>query len=296
MAGDSFEQAAEGQQNWAIRFGAEPIDIHMFGRNNGWDNFVEDKLGITAGVGSFANHLYVEVGKVDDDGGFSTLKRIHGFSINQDDDGNLLMAKEPDGRSFLMVVDGVHTPFSMDPIYQDDPHSNKVNQLQHADAIWANSDERFYWVNDPENDATRIAFQGSEREVLQLYNAMIVGALELNNQDLEYGALGGEGSPNGNSHRSEMIEKLDQVAEQLGIHILPHNPKGWDPGKNDVLETSRASIMTTGSLSDLRDHTKALEIAASEQLKTVIASSNDVDLNTTIPTPPGGGGTSPGGG
>jgi len=281
MAGDAFQEATEGQNNWAIRLGAEPIDFHLFGRNNWWDNFVEDTLGITAGVGSNANHLYVEVGTIGEDGEFSTQKRIHGFSIKEDD-GELLMAKAPDGRAFLMVIDGTHTPFSMDPIYQDDPHSTKPNQLQHADSIWTNSDERFYWVNDPENDATRIGFQGTEREVLQLYNAMITGTLELNNQDLEYSALGGEDTPNGNSFRSEMIEKMNEAATQLGIQISTHDPKGWDPGKNDILETGRAQIMTSESLEDIRAHTSALEKAASDQLQTVMAD-NNVDLNTAIP-------------
>ena len=288
MAGDTFNESAENQQNWAVRYGAEPIDFHMFGRNNGWDNFVEDKLGITAGIGGLiANHLYIEVGQIDAEGEFSTLKRIHGFSIKEDE-GELLMAKAPDGRAFMMVIDGKHTPFNMDPIYQDDPHATKPNQLQHADV--KNFEGAEVWGLDPDpehNDNTRVTIQGTEREILEIYSAMVRGAMELNNQDLEYGAMGGENSPNGNSFSGELREKAAQVAADLGLEVLHHDPVRWNPGHGDDFDTSVAGAATWESLDDLRDYIDTLEEAAREQLDSVIDNKNAIDLQTEIPVPGG---------
>lgn len=293
MAGDSFQEAAEGRQNWAVRLGAEPVDMHFFGRKSWWDEFAEDTLGITAGLGSYANHQYIEFGTVGEDGEFTTLKRVHGFSIDEAD-GELILGKALFGRAFVMVVDGELTPFSMDPIYQDDPHATKPNQLQHADSIWTNSNERHYWSNDPKNDATRIVYKGSERVVLQLYATVISKTMELNNRDLPFGIFGngtpflGGASPNAISFKAELEEALHQVAQHLGVEILPHEPVGWNPGENDVLETGDARVATWDSLQDLRGHVSDLEKAASEQLQTLFQKGNDVDLQTPIPQPPGG--------
>lgn len=80
---ESFIGATESGK-WAIRMGAEPIDLHLSGdrgikQEPGWFN-------MTAGPGGVFNHNYIEIGKINDAGGFETSKRIHGVGLEMKDD------------------------------------------------------------------------------------------------------------------------------------------------------------------------------------------------------------------
>lgn len=269
-----FRNLTENETVWAIRYGAEPIDFHIFGRNTSVDIFIENKLGITAGLGAFSNHLYIEIGNVEKNGFFSTLKRLHGFSLSENKQGDIIKAKSSKGRAFFMVVDGKYTSFSNDPIYIDDPHLTHQNQLQHAN-------HKFLFGEN----ATKIVFRGSEYHVLQLYVAMLVATIELNNQDLSYSALGIH-HPNGNSYIFEMKEKLKQMANHLNIKICDHNPSGWDIGKKFMLETDKSKpLLALTSITELKKYVELLEIKSSLQLETIYKKGIKHDLNFDIPTP-----------
>jgi hypothetical protein len=58
----TFKDASEGEDGWQIRYGAEPIDLHLFkklGRDD-IDKSIE-RQGMTAGIGSVFNHNYIEI-------------------------------------------------------------------------------------------------------------------------------------------------------------------------------------------------------------------------------------------
>jgi len=256
----SFVDATEGGQRWAIRMGAEPVDMHLGGKGTAWDMFVENDLGFTAGVGGMVNHNYIEVGRFNDAGEFEVMKRVHGLGL----DANMEMTGG--GRLVGFVVDGKYTPFSRDPIQRDDPHATRPNQLQHAD------EEN--WFSD---NATKIVFEGSERQVLQLYGAMVESTIELNKQNLGFSLT----DLNSNSFNSAMKEKLTQMGGHLGITIGTHDAGGWDLGSGTDLNTSPARLYQWESMGDLRGHIDSLERAAATQLQTIYRDGIDVDLGTT---------------
>ena len=139
-----------------------------------------------------------------------------------------------------------------------------------------------------------MVFQGSERDVLQLYATMVSATIEINNQDPEFGMLGdwswkwlaGE-APNSNTFNAEIKEVIDQAASHLGFEIGEHNPWGWDIGATaEMLETSAPVIATWDSIDDLRNYVDTLEKASSEQWKAIQEHGIDTDLDTDIPAPP----------
>lgn len=263
-SGAAFNGSAETQA-WAIRAGAEPVDLHLLGGpGSAADEFVEDNLGITAGIGGFFNHNYLEIGRIGADGEFEAVKRIHAIGVDE----NFEMA--PDGRLVGIVVDGEHTRFSDDPIQRNDPHDQKQNQLQHAD----------------EESMTKVIFEGTERQVMEMYGAMVKATIELNNQDPEFGLLG-QGSPNSNSFNTEMKEKVQQMAEKLGFDIKSHDADGWDIGWDYELDTSQATLHSWASREELHDYIDTLEQKAAEQFNQLKQDGTAQDLETKIPRPDG---------
>lgn len=278
-----FQDVVEGQKNWAIRYGAEPFDFHILGKKTAADQWLENN-GITAGIGSAANTNYIEIGTIDDNGDFNSLKRVHAMGLT---DNWEMEAGEQ--RLVGFVVDGKYTPFTAeakdgekykgDLIQRDDPSTEKSNQLQHAfGAISKNT-----WGDD----YTKVVFQGSEREVLQLYGSMVRSTIELNNnspEDMKFEMFG----KNSNAFNSEMKEKLVEMSEKLGIseRLGTHNASGLDIGRDYELETEEASpIKTLESIFDLRAYIDQLEKTAAEQLNALRSNGIDQDLDTKIPAP-----------
>lgn len=303
MASDAFEQAAEGKQNWAIRGGSEPFDFHGFvGKGTLWDKFVEN-LGMQSGIGGFASTSYIEIGTVDDEDNFHVAKRIQGMGLNEDWEMEGLTQ-----RFVSFVTDGKYTPFRAhadgenpyeqegpyegDLIYRDDPHESLPNQLQHADGP----------------DRTGLLFQGTEREVLQIYAAMVRTSIEMNNRDLTFGLLGQSGEePNSNTLYAELKEDMREMGAAMGIperiqdfsgpqerwHKLLISPLllaldsniGEDAGR---ITTDAAKPVTVATLADLRGYVDALERTAADQLNTLRPDTSQ-DLETPLPRPPIGG-------
>lgn len=280
---ESFQQAAESEQKWAIRYGAEPFDFHLTGKGSDTDKWLENQ-GVTAGIGTVANTNYIEIGTLNDDGEFQSLKRVHAMGLTD----NWEM-EAGDQRLIGFVVDGKYTPFTSDTpenekykgdlIQRDDPHATEENQLQHASGEISKN-----WLGE---DYTKVVFQGSEREVLQMYGAMIRATIELNNnkpEDMGFELFG----RNSNAFNSEMKEKLIEISEKMGVsdRLGTHNAAGLDLGRNYALETSEAdTVMTWDSLGELRSYIDTLEKTASEQLQTLRNDGISTDLDTKIPGP-----------
>lgn len=262
-----FNAAAEGQTGWKIRLGVEPIDLHgMRITGKGFDDWV-DSIGIGSGLGGGFAYRYIEVLNPQDE----VVKRVH--ALGQElKDGELQMGAG--GRLVGLVVDGKYTTFEGDdPIQQDDPHETKPNQLQHADT------------------GTQTAFEGTERQVMELYGAMVRATIEVNNQDYNFGMLG-QSDPNANTFNTEMRENLGQMAEALGIEMdLEYGWQGrWSigSGDSDMIETSPA-VATWASMPDLMAYIDELEQAAAEQWDKIHEHKLDLgnlDLETAIPERP----------
>jgi hypothetical protein len=235
------------------------------------------------GVMAAGNHLYIEVGRVDDNGNFETLKRIHGYSI-KDTEGGTKLATEPKGKMFTMVVDGHHTAFSDDPIYQMDPHKDLPNQLQSA------TDD--FLLGD---GATRLVFQGTQREVMTLYSGLLEATITLNNENLDYDALQ-NGAPNGNTTHEALRQTLSQMVEALHGKTIPEfDPSGldhfWWGDSLDAPNILDPKIFECAPLQDVMERVDALEKTAAEQWKAVKKQGQDVQFNHAPPEietkPPG---------
>ncbi len=256
---EAFNLARESG-GWKIRYGAEPIDLHLID-----DKGKPQDPGVTmisAGPGAVFNHNYIEIMNPDGD----VVKRVHGMGLDE----NWKMTGG--GRLVGFVTDGKYTKFSDDHIQQDDPHVSKSNNLQHADV-----------KNMIGGDYTKVVFTGTEREVLQMYGTLVRSTIEINNQDPKFGLLG-QFLPNSNTFNAEMKEKLGQISKELGLEIGTHNALGIDIGSNpDMLETERATkIFCTESLPELRSKIDQLEQLAAQQLKTLCGDIN-ADLETKPP-------------
>jgi hypothetical protein len=267
----SFDVAREGANGWQIRYGAEPIDLHLFGKGTRVDKALE-RIGITAGIGGSFNHNYIEIMNPDGD----VVKRIHGLGLDPKD-GKLEMTGG--GRLIGLTIDGKYTDFSQDPVQHDDPHETKPHNLQHADTK--------NWFGE---DATKIVFKGSEREVMEIYGAMLRGSIEINNQDIKFDLFG----LNSNTFNAEMKEKVQQIATKMGVTVESHDPSGIDIGSDDgkisTLEASR--VKTWGTMQELRDYIDTLEQTSHEQWLALNRESlqngkeiTSIDLNTRIPGP-----------
>lgn len=252
---------------WAIRFGAEPIDLHIADKTLGLSKkFVEKSMGVTAGPGGVFNHNYIEIGTIDSNGNFESRKRIHGIGI--DKDGNMT----GDGRLVGFVVDGARTKFENDPLQKDDPHAVHRNQLQHASV-----------KNQIGGDYTKIVLTGSEEQIMRLYADMVKGTIDMNNrgrQSMSFGLLGQE-APNSNSFNGAMKQILAKSAQSMGLKIENHDAWGIDIGstydmKPDVSPTEKMDLPT------LRAHVDELERTASEQLKGI---QGNLESNTKVPVP-----------
>lgn len=225
---------------------------------------------MTAGPGGVFNHNYIEIlnpaGEV--------VKRVHGIGLEAKD-GKLEMTGS--GRLVGLVVDGKYTTFENDdPIQRDDPHAKKPHNLQHADE-----------TRMLRGEFTKTVFKGSEREVMEIYGAMIRGSIEINNKDIRFDLF----SLNSNTFNAEMKEKVDQIAKQMGVEVGSHDAPGWDVGSDDrTLETDKASrVKTWGSMSELRNYIDALEQTSHKQwleLNQAAKNGNDLlDVNLQIPAP-----------
>ncbi len=276
---DGFNDATENQK-WAMRYGGEPLDTHWASGDGGaWasgERGTKQEPGFwntTSGIEGFFNHNYIEIGKINKEGEFEVQKRVHGMSIEFKDGKPVITG---DGRLFGFVIDGKYNTFENDDLIQhDDPHHEKEHQLQHAD------------VDRPFGDAyTKVVFEGTEREVLQLYGSIIRATIEINNQDNEFKLF----SQNSNTFNAEMKEKIDQMAEDLGIsnRLGKHNPWGWDKGSDpDTLKTTEAKkvVEEWGPIEDLRQYIEGLEQTAAKQWDEIQEKGIEVDLKTEIPAP-----------
>lgn len=266
----AFDEAREGEKGWKIRYGAEPIDLHLTGKGTHSDKFIENKLGITAGPGGIFNHNYIEILNPDSE----VVKRVHGLGL-EPKDGQLEMTGK--GRLIGLVVDGKYTPFSDDPIQRDDPHPHLPNNLQHAE-----SSNRFG------ENPTKIVFNGTERQVMEIYGAMLNSSIDINNQGIKFDLL----RLNSNTFNAEMKEKVTQISGILGVKVKSHDPSGWDIGSDpEKIQTAPATrVKAWDSMLELRNHIDTLEKAAHEQWETLKHESlqngqdiNLIKLNTTIP-------------
>lgn len=257
---NNFNIATESENNWAIRYGAEPTDAHI-AKKLGFpkiDNFLNEIFH--GGVMAAGNHLYLEVGRINEDGDFQTLKRIHGYSIKNTEDG-IKFATEPDGKMFTMVVDGNYTKFSEDPIYQMDPHATKPNQLQSADDSFVFGEQ-----------ATKIAFQGTERDVMSLYASLLKTTIALNKEDMKYDALQ-NGAPNGNTINQVLKENLSETAAIMYLDgIANHDPSSIDHFLwGDALDNPEPpiNIYECSHIDVIREQVDQLEKTAAEQWQLV---------------------------
>jgi hypothetical protein len=262
----TFKDASEGEDGWQIRYGAEPIDLHLFkklGRDD-IDKSIE-RQGMTAGIGSVFNHNYIEILNPSAE----VVKRVHGMGLELKD-GKLEMTGS--GRLVGLVVDGKYTKFENDdPVQRDDPHT-KPHNLQHADTH------------------TKVVYTGSERAVMEIYGAMIRGSIEINNKDIKFGLFG----LNSNTFNAEMKEKVNQISEKMKVTVNDYDPPGWDVGSdNEVIETQPANrVKTWGSMNELRDYIDLLEQTAHKQWATLnwesqsLKKGEDIaDINLQIPIP-----------
>ncbi len=261
---ETFKDASEGERGWKIRYGAEPIDLHLLKKAGkpDWDKSIEAK-GMTAGPGGVFNHNYIEILNPAGD----VVKRVHGLGLERKGD---TLEMTGSGRLVGLVVDGKYTTFEKDdPVQRDDPHATKPHNLQHADTY------------------TKTVFTGSEREVTEIYGAMIRGSIEINNKDLSFGLFG----LNSNTFNAEMKEKVNEIAGQMGVKVESHDAPGWDVGSDDsTIETTKASrVKTWGSMSELREYIDTLEKTSYEQwaeLNQAAKSGKDIlDVNLQIPIP-----------
>lgn len=259
---ETFKDVTEGERGWKIRYGAEPIDLHLLGKGSRGDKWLESH-GVTAGIGGVFNHNYIEI--LNPSG--EVVKRVHGMGL-EPKDGKLEMTGS--GRLVGLVVDGKYTKFENDdPIQRDDPHATKPHNLQHADTH------------------TKVVFTGSEREAMEIYGAMIRGSIEINNKDIKFGLFG----LNSNTFNAEMREKVSQITEKIGVKVGDYDAQGWDVGSNDAtIRTTEASrVKTWGSMSELRGYIDVLEQTAHEQWATLNreakSGNNLLDVNLQIPIP-----------
>ncbi|MCE7887326.1 MAG: hypothetical protein DYH13_07480 [Alphaproteobacteria bacterium PRO2] len=263
-----FNDVNEGEHGWQIRYGAEPIDLHLFGKGSRIDKGLES-AGITAGIGSVFNHNYIEI--LNPSG--EVVKRVHGMGL-EPKDGKLEMTGS--GRLVGLVVDGKYTIFEKDdPVQRDDPHAVKPHNLQHADF----------------KDYTKTVFTGNEREIMEIYGAMIRGSIEINNKDIKFDLFG----LNSNTFNAEMREKVNEISKEMGIKVKDHDAPGWDVGFDEKkIHTTEASrVKTWGSMSELRDYIDTLEKTAHEQWltlnqETLQQGKNILDINLQVPIPPPG--------
>ncbi len=261
---------------WAIRYGAEPTDAHIADRILGLPE-LDKKLNdiFHGGVMSAGNHLYVEIGRLDEQGKFNTLKRIHGYSVKDTEDGTKL-ATEPEGKIFTMVIDGKHTPFSDDPIYQMDPHESRPNQLQSA------TDSFIFG-----EDATQIVFRGTQYEVMVLYSGLLEATIKLNNENMPYNAFQ-VSAPNGNSTHEALRGVLVEMAEKMGVgKIGDHDASGLDHfpwgEKLEIPETSDVKIFECAPLEDIMARVESLEQTAAQQWAAVRDLGEKAEFDQTLP-------------
>ncbi|MCB1580523.1 MAG: LysM peptidoglycan-binding domain-containing protein [Rhodospirillales bacterium] len=233
-AGDAFSNAAEGEKNWAIRYGAEPFDAHVFTKINrlvGSETL--DKLNdvgndiFHGGFAAFGNHLYMEFGTLNDDGEFEVQRRIHSFTIADDGEGNKIIATENDGTLFTLASGGI-IPFHEDPIYVMDHHKTKAGQLQSAD------DDFLFGEG-----ATKIVAQNlTKREAMGIYNVALKGGTDYNDRNIPVDGA----NVNGNTMHAGLRSLVEAAAQTLGPEkMLDFNfdPSGWDAGLsyyNDLVE------------------------------------------------------------
>ncbi len=266
----AFDEAREGEKGWKIRYGAEPIDLHLTGKGTRSDKFIENRLGITAGPGGIFNHNYIEILNPNNE----VVKRVHGLGLEPKDDQLEMTGK---GRLIGLVVDGKYTPFSDDPIQRDDPHPRLPNNLQHAESL-------SLFGENP----TKIVFNGTEREVMEIYGAMLNSSIDINNQGIKFDLL----RLNSNTFNAEMKEKVNQISGILGVKVKSHDPSGWDIGSDpEKIQTAPATrVKAWDSMLELRNHIDTLEKAAHEQWTTLNRESlqngqdiNAIKLDTKIP-------------
>ncbi len=239
-------------QTWAIRFGAEPIDLHIADKKLGIDTSLLSGFdGAVGGPGRIFNHNYIEIGTLDQEGNFESRKRIHGIGL--DKYGKMT----GEGTLIGFVIDGKHTRFEDDPIQADDPHKTRRNQLQHA-----------LVKNRTGGDYTKIVYKGSEAGVMALYAAMVQATIQFNDDAKrnEFHLLGQTG-PNSNSFNSLMKRILNAAARERGDTIDAHDAWGWDIGHDYKIPLYTAfRVPTTMPLPELRYLVDGLEKRAAEQL------------------------------
>jgi hypothetical protein len=251
-----FPAGSPAQGQWYIRWGAEPIDLHLSGPRSRLDRFIE-KIGITAGPGSIFNHNYFEV--VNGDG--QVVKRIQGLGLNEK------WEMSGTGRLVGLVVDGHYTRFSDDPLQRHDPHPKLHNQLQHADRA----------------GRTKEIYRGSEQDVLSLYGGMIRATLDINNRGPEFFVFGQDG-PNSNGFHATLFKVLRDMTAARGEDIRKHDPPGWDIGLDRVIPGIKGQALNCTNLDELRQQVTALERLAAEQRQALVKNIS-APLQTTIPDP-----------
>lgn len=261
-----FDPSTEGK-TWAIRFGAEPIDLHLTDQKKPLlKKIIEGTLNISAGIGSVFNHNYIEVGTIRRDGAFETRKRITGVGLDQ----NWQMA--PTGRLVGLVLNEKHTLFNIDPIQVDDGHPAIQNQLQHAQAE--------SWLGDP---YTKIISTGDEKKILGLYGMMIQSVIEFNNRGFsktEYSLLG-QTNPNSNSFAFSLQEALQKAAANNGSNIMPYSVSGWDIGSSYKIDFVEYADMPE-DIDTLREYVDSLERTAAEQ---IVLLQKDLKTETKVSLP-----------
>lgn len=191
----------------AIRYGAEPVDMHLWGRNTLIDNALEDNFGLNAGLLGMTNILYIEFGAIDDEGQFSPARRMYAFEENMQPFGNMVAG----------VYGSEQIPFYADPMYDDDPHRTRCGQLQSVDGD-------YLWPGE-----TQIMFEGTPEQVSEIYTLSLQKLIEFSSHNHKFGPLGNN-SPNGNSFFGQMSQEINTQIERYGHSAPEFNPSGIDIG------------------------------------------------------------------
>ncbi|MCB9982560.1 MAG: LysM peptidoglycan-binding domain-containing protein [Rhodospirillales bacterium] len=292
-AGDAFSSAAEGEKNWAIRYGAEPFDAHVFSKiNRLFGSPTLDKLDdvgndiFNGGFAAFGNHLYMEFGTLNDDGEFEVQRRIHSFTIADDGEGNKIIATENNGTLFTLASGGI-IPFHEDPIYVMDHHKTKAGQLQ-------SSDDDFLFGEG----STKIVLQNlTRREAMGIYNVALKGGIEYNKGNIpidasDIGDIIDGLTITGNTMHAGLRHMVESTANSLGkTGDFDFDPSGWNSGltyyKNSIeeklevpenLKIPQHTLIEYPTLQELEQ-----EIAANEQkLAAQWQPSRDLAVNVNL--------------
>ncbi len=268
--GSAYKGAAEQYQIW---FRSIDFDFHeerIFGLEDGGGN---------SPFGSWSNHEYIEIMKLDSDGNASLDTRFQGLGLKANPEHPTGFQMTPNDRLVAMVSNTAQTPVSMDPIFYDDPawdQKKYPGQLQDIDHPGEHM----------------LALTVNERQMLQIKLAMLNAANQINKDNPGFGLLGGAyglkyigfNDPNSINAAKTFRGVALETARLQGIDtskIPEFDPGGLSPSSGDIIKTKPVELFQ-GSDEELREAVKAAEAENAQQLARL---RKDIDADLTEPEP-----------